>query len=94
MLYLTIDFKTDAEAQYIAYINELTKGSGSNLEDSEIQPLKKFKEIITSVEYGSVYKIVLNKPQKKNAISIDVKCNLDYIFIRMGFISGSTLVCF
>ncbi len=32
----------------------------------------KFKEIVTSIEYGNIYKIVLNRPNKRNALNLQV----------------------
>jgi enoyl-CoA hydratase/carnithine racemase len=34
---------------------------------------KKYKEILTKIVFGNVYTIVLNRPQKKNALNTEVK---------------------
>jgi acyl-CoA-binding protein len=68
-------FKAEAEKKYIELINELVK--------AEPQPAatqagnagdfpSKFQDITASVEYNNVYKIVLNRPNKLNAITVKV----------------------
>jgi len=70
----------DAEANYIALINELTKGATVETKQDENKASSdsgaKFKEILTSIEHGSVYRIVLNRPQKKNAINAQMYLDL------------------
>ena len=61
-------FKEDAEKQYIDFINELCK---SEVVQEPATNLK-FKEILTSIEYGNIYKIVLNRPNKRNALNLQV----------------------
>ena len=61
-------FQEEAEKQYIDYVNELSKSS--NEQDAVPASSSKFKEILTSVEYGNIYKIVLNRPKKRNAITL------------------------
>jgi hypothetical protein len=67
--------KSDAEKQYINLINELvgkeevenqTTASQSN------SPEKTYKDIATSIEHETIYKIVLNRPKKLNAITVVV----------------------
>ena len=62
--------KTEAEKKYIQLIDELVKADQGP--EAEAQPAGKFENIITSIEYNSVYKIVLNRPAKYNAITVKV----------------------
>ena len=64
--------KADAEKQYIQLIDKLAQDQGSATEASA-QPSGKFENIITSIEYNSIYKIVLNRPAKYNAITVSVR---------------------
>ncbi len=58
---------------YINLINDLVKDESNSDETS----IKKFKHIITSIEHENIYKIVFNRPNKLNAINIQV---ILYIF--------------
>lgn len=61
--------QTEAEKIYIDTINELVKNEAPEVsEDPSSQT--QFKNILVSVEYNSIYKIVLNRPTKLNAINI------------------------
>lgn len=69
--------QSDAEKEYIKLVDELSKAEKpvqetSNSGQASSSSSKKFKEILVSVEYGSVYKIVLNRPSKLNAITFSV----------------------
>lgn len=65
--------QADAEKQYIQLIDQLVKEDQGGQEASDAQPAAaagKFENIITSIEYNSIYKIVLNRPAKYNAITV------------------------
>ncbi len=55
----------DAEKKYIQFVNELCK--------TPTQQPAKYTTILTSIEFESVFKVVLNRPAKKNAFSKEVK---------------------
>ena len=59
-------------------VNELAKSEAPAQEDaaSGAQTPKKYQDILVSVEYGNVYKIVLNRPSKLNAITFKVHWSL------------------
>ena len=48
---------------------------------------KTYKDIATSIEHGNVYKIVLNRPKKLNAITVVVKKHL--IHFELNLINSS-----
>lgn len=58
-----------AEKAYIDLVNELA-GNEPQVESNE--PMGQFKHLATSVEYGNIYKIVLNRPKVLNAINIEM----------------------
>lgn len=58
----------EAEKAYIDLINELTSAQKA----AEPVATGQFKQILTSVEYGNIYKIVMNRPTKYNAINIEM----------------------
>ncbi|RNA08758.1 enoyl- delta isomerase mitochondrial isoform X1 [Brachionus plicatilis] len=58
----------DAEKEYIKLINELVKSEQGETNQA-LPDLKKFQDIQTSIEFNNVYKIVLNRPTKLNAIT-------------------------
>lgn len=66
----------DAEKKYIELIKNLLEAEGfnsNNVEQQNESDLFSLKgEIETSIEYGNVLKIVLNRPNKLNAITINV----------------------
>ncbi|CAF0818143.1 unnamed protein product [Brachionus calyciflorus] len=60
---------TEAEKEYINLINELLKNQQVENSSVNTEPTK-FQDIKTSIEFNNVYKIVLNRPSKLNAITI------------------------
>lgn len=66
-------FKVDAEKQYIDLINELIGKEKPAAQSDRQSNSSTYKEIITSIEHNNVYKIVLNRPKKYNAITRLVK---------------------
>lgn len=72
--------KIEAKEKYIDLVNKLLKAENIHLnekEQTELEPMQeiftkennKYKEIITSIEFGNVFKITLNRPNKFNAFS-------------------------
>lgn len=74
--------KTEAEKNYIQLVNELAKNEKPQ---ETVAPstgvgktsAQKYQDILTSVEYGTVFKIVLNRPNKLNALTFKVHIDLD-----------------
>jgi hypothetical protein len=65
--------QTDAENEYIKLVNELSKSEQPEVSSSTSSTsTAKYQDIETSVEFGTVYKIVLNRPAKLNAITFKV----------------------
>jgi hypothetical protein len=58
----------EAEKSYIDFVNELSK----DVAPEPVVQNTKFTEILTTVEYGNIYKIVLNRPNKRNALNLKV----------------------
>lgn len=69
--------KEDAEKEYIQVVNGLVKSEDKvSQQVSSNRDTKSYTQILTSIEYGNVYKIVLNRPQKKNAINTEMYLEL------------------
>lgn len=63
--------QAEAEQKYIELIEELSKNEPEPKQKEQQKGEKKtFKDISTSIEYGNVYKIVMNRPAKYNAITL------------------------
>jgi len=63
--------QAEAEQKYIELIKELSKSEPEPKQKEQQKGGKKtFKDISTSIEYGNVYKIVMNRPAKYNAITL------------------------
>lgn len=58
----------EAEKEYINLINQLISAEKA----SEPATTGQFKQILTTVEYGNIYKIVMNRPTKYNAINVEM----------------------
>jgi hypothetical protein len=73
----TKTLKAEAEKQYINIVNELVK-SEKPVEESQNSNSgssfpSQFEDINASIVNNKVYKIVLNRPNKLNAITVKVK---------------------
>ena len=66
--------QSEAEKSYIELINGLLKEQNVTVETTKSDENKssKYQTILTSIEHGNIYKITLNRPEKLNAISIQV----------------------
>lgn len=71
--------KISAQTKYIEFVNKLyeaenpgeTNGSGSK---------KNFTTLLTSVEFGNIYMVRMNRPKKYNAMNQEVKLGLKKFF--------------
>lgn len=91
-------FKIEAKEKYIDLVNKLLKAENIHLnekEQTELEPMQeiftkennKYKEIITSIEFGNVFKITLNRPNKFNAFSKEVnKINFNILIFRINYL--------
>ena len=91
-------FKIEAKEKYIDLVNKLLKAENIHLnekEQTELEPMQKtftkennkYKEIITSIEFGNVFKITLNRPNKFNAFSKEVnKRNFNILIFRINYL--------
>ena len=62
--------QSEAEKAYIDLINELV--GAQKAEEPVAATTGKFKQILTSIEFGNIYKIVMNRPTKFNAINVEM----------------------
>ena len=53
------------------YINTINELAGNENTEAQAAP-SQFQHILTTIEYNNIYKIVLNRPTKLNAINIQV----------------------
>lgn len=58
----------EAEKEYIGLINDLVKNQEPEVEAAPGE----YKHLLATVEYGNIYKIVLNRPTKYNAINVEM----------------------
>ena len=91
-------FKIEAKEKYIDLVNKLLKAENIHLnekEQTELEPMQetftkennKYREIITSIEFGNVFKITLNRPNKFNAFSKEVnKRNFNILIFRINYL--------
>ena len=81
----------DAKQKYIGLVDKLLKDENIHLtekdqsehkpsQESAIKENNKYKDIITSIECGNIFKITLNRPKKFNAFSKEVKTNTIAMF--------------
>ena len=86
----------DAQEKYICLVNKLLKDENVHLNDKNqsehkasretaINEKNKYKDIITSIECGNVFKITLNRPKKFNAFSKEVKKQIPFQCFKILF---------
>ena len=56
--------KPTAESKYIDYVNQLY-----NKENPGVKSKRLFTEILTSIEFGNIYMVRMNRPNKYNALN-------------------------
>ncbi|CAF0818124.1 unnamed protein product [Brachionus calyciflorus] len=59
----------DAKKSYIEFVNKLYSEENPLEKKNPIKEKEKFTDILTSIEFDSIYKIILNRPNKLNALS-------------------------
>lgn len=64
--------QSDAEKEYINIVNDLAGKEAPVEAPSSDADRPKFECIIASVECGNIYKIVLNRPAKLNALTVQM----------------------
>ena len=64
--------KKSAEAKYIEFVDELYKAENPG-EMRRSGSKKVFTTILTSVEFGNIYMVRMNRPKKYNALNQEVK---------------------
>ena len=64
--------QADAEKQYISIVNELALKEAPQTQTQTEDMKTKFECIQTSIEHGNIYKIVLNRPAKLNALTVQM----------------------
>ena len=58
--------QTEAQSKYVNFVNELTGYVETN------EKKGKYQEILTSIEFGNIYMVRMNRPKKYNAFNHQV----------------------
>ena len=66
-----MNFQDDAQLEYIKVVNELAAAEAPAVSDVESGTAKKYNQLLVTNE-DRIFKIVLNRPKKKNAIKLEV----------------------
>jgi Delta3-Delta2-enoyl-CoA isomerase len=86
--------KEAAENEYIQVVKSLIKTEDkADQQASSSGSTKSYSQILTSIEYNNVYKIVLNRPQKKNAINTEMYLELREALSEADSNSNILFVC-